>query len=140
MASETFKQAKAFDLYYAMGDDRSYDAVASRIGVSKQSIYKWSKQNNWQQRIAERDAKNAEQIYKQTDDDMVKTALQYREVAKASIGAYIKKLKNGELDIKTPADFIKLVELDMKLAGIIENITEEKSETSTVIRFNITKK
>lgn len=139
--AETLRQAKAFDLYYSMGNDRSYEAVAQQIGVSKNSIYNWAKTNNWQDRVKERDTVNAKRMYEQTDSDVVGTMVSYRKVITASVADYIKNLKEGKVKINSPADFIKLVELDIKLTELMSN--NEKSlieDTKTVINFNLSKK
>ena len=139
--AETLRQAKAFDLYYSMGNDRSYEAVSQQIGVSKNSIYNWAKMFKWQDRVKERDNTNAKKMYEQTDSNIVGTMVSYRKVISASVADYIKNLKEGKVKISTPSDFIKLVELDIKLTELMSN--NEKSlieDTKTVINFNLSKK
>ena len=43
--------AEAFDAYCAMGEARSYAAVARKYGVSKRSITKRAAKEGWQQRL-----------------------------------------------------------------------------------------
>ena len=43
----------AFEVYFAMGPGRSYDALAERFKVSKQAITKTATKERWQERVAE---------------------------------------------------------------------------------------
>lgn len=139
--AETLRQAKAFDLYYSLGANRSYEAVAAQIGVSKNSIYNWAKSYNWQERIRLRDKANAKELYKKTDAEVVDNLAVYRQVITASVKDYVKNLKNGKVKINSPTDFIKLVELDIKISEIINRDNNNSEEdTKTVINFNLTKK
>lgn len=125
--AETSKQALAFDIYYAMGKNggkRSFRAVSEHPKINKSitTINKWAQEFNWKERIAERDARNNKAMFDKTDEDIVNTLTNYRKVIKGSIGAYISDLKDGRVKINSPSDFIKLVELDLKLQEImIEN-------------------
>lgn len=56
---ETLRHQKAFEYYYSLGHDRTYPKVASQFTVSRTSIKNWAKAFNWQQRVQERDMKNA---------------------------------------------------------------------------------
>ncbi len=47
----------AFDFYLSLGSERSYQTVADKYGVSKQSVTKLATREKWQQRIAAIEAK-----------------------------------------------------------------------------------
>lgn len=47
----------AFERYFALGDDRSYQLLADQLGVSKQAITKRATLEGWQKRIDEIHAK-----------------------------------------------------------------------------------
>ena len=49
--------ADAFDAYFALGPDRSYEALARKFGVSKKGITLMAKRESWQQRILELEAR-----------------------------------------------------------------------------------
>lgn len=119
--AETLRQAKAFDIYYSMGSGRSLEAVSKEIGVSKNSVFNWSKKFNWKERIAERDKANAQKMFEDTDESIVDSLVGYRKIIKVSIENYVKLLKGGSIKINTPAEFIKLAELDLKIAEVLES-------------------
>src|SRR5688572_15350363 len=50
----------AFERYFAQGIDRSYQAVADHFGVSKITVTRRAKEENWQGRIRELEAKSRE--------------------------------------------------------------------------------
>lgn len=142
LEQETLRQAKAFDTYYAMGDSRSYEAVARKLGVSKTSIARWAKVNNWQERIKERDKDIASKMYEKTDSDLVNTLTNYRKVITASVGEYIKNLKDNKIRIQTPYDFIKLVELDLKLIELINEdsgLSDDTNDAKTSFNYILNK-
>lgn len=116
--AERLKEAEAFDFWYSLGENRTYETVANKFGVSVPAISQWAKKNNWKERLAVRDAENAKEIFKQTDKTIVESAREYRKVIEASIFTYVTALKAGKVKITSPADFIRLVELDLKLANI----------------------
>lgn len=138
--AETLRQAKAFDLYYSLGASRSYEAVAASIGVSKNSVYNWAKAYNWQERVRQRDEANARELYKKTDTEVVDNLAVYRKVITESVKDYVKNLKNGKVKINSPTDFIKLVELDIKISEIMNRKDTEEKDRTTVVTFNLNKK
>lgn len=53
-----------FEVYYAMGEARSYQRVADRLGVGQKHVQCWGRKHKWPQRVAERDI----ELYMKTDD------------------------------------------------------------------------
>ena len=47
----------AFDFYFALGPERSYERVAEKYGVSKRSVTSRAKRENWQRRMVELESK-----------------------------------------------------------------------------------
>lgn len=136
MVAESARQAKAFDLYYTLGEKRSYEAVSDRIGVSKTSVYKWAKMFNWQDRVKKRDEEIVQRIYEESNKDIIKSVSRYRQIINASIESFV-KAKNGQIPLKSSMDFIKLVELDLRLAGVLDEKSEVKDNGKTVVSFTI---
>lgn len=145
--AETLRQAKAFDIYYAMGSGRSLDSVSKQIGVSKNSVFNWSKKFNWKERIAERDKANAQKMFDETDESIVESLINYRKIIKVSIDTYVKQLKGGVVKISNPADFIRLAELDIKISEVLDNkdvqdnacvVSNETLETLKAIKDELT--
>lgn len=49
--------ADAFEAYFALGIDRSYQTVADRYGVSKRAVVKCANREGWQDRLRDREAR-----------------------------------------------------------------------------------
>ncbi len=50
----------AFDFYFALGPERSYERVAEKYGVSKRSVTSRAKREGWQRRMVELESKARE--------------------------------------------------------------------------------
>lgn len=134
MRTESRRQAEAFDIYYMMGDHRSYDIVAEAMGVSKNTIANWSKMHNWGDRIRERNRENSKKIFEETDVMLIDANVKYRKIIAASIDKYISSVKDGAIKITCVNDFIKLVELDLRLAGMTKEDFERAAEVKFIIK------
>ncbi len=60
----------AFDFYFALGPERSYERVAEKYGVSKRSVTSRAKRDGWQRRILELEAKARETADKKIRESM----------------------------------------------------------------------
>ena len=109
---------KAFEIYYGLGDSRSYEKVAAQLNLSMTSVGKWGKLFGWRERIAERDAVKAKKMQDDNDKAFMDDVKQYRLIVKASIKDYLTSLKNGKIEIKKVDDVVKLIELDLKLMNV----------------------
>ena len=54
----------AFDFYFSLGPPRSYQTVADKYGVTKRAVTNLAKREDWQQRLAEIEAKAREEADK----------------------------------------------------------------------------
>jgi hypothetical protein len=123
---ETLKHQQAFEYYYMLGPERSLGKVASQFGISRPTATMWSQKLGWDQRIIERDNKNMQAIRERNDEDVISNMESYRKIIKASVGDYIKRLKDGKVKIDTVRDFTQLVKLDMELSGYVAQIEKEQ--------------
>lgn len=130
--AETSRQKQAFEYYYSLGPSRSITQTAKQFGVSRPSVSVWAKNYNWEKRVAERDDKNLETLRKQTDEDMVKQMSAYKTIINASVKEYIQKLKNNKIKIEKVDDFIKLVDLDLKLNGAISKVASDNEKDKDI--------
>ncbi len=60
----------AFDFYFAIGPERSYERVAEKYGVSKRSVTSRAKREGWQRRILELESKARETADKKIRESM----------------------------------------------------------------------
>lgn len=125
---ETLKHQQAFEFYYMLGPERSLGKVAAHFGISRPTATMWSQKLNWPQRIVERDSKNMQTIRDKNDADVVADMESYRKIIRASVGDYIKRLKDGKVKIDTVQDFTRLVKLDMELCGYVTELSKEQEQ------------
>jgi predicted DNA-binding protein YlxM (UPF0122 family) len=118
-----------FEYYYNLGEDRSIIKTADHFGVSRQTISKCSKELNWTARVHERDLEIYKKLREENNEDIKDTLQSYRKVIKASIANYINNLKSGKIKVESVKDFKALVELELKICGFMDQISEEKLET-----------
>src|ERR1051325_11894112 len=52
---EKIYQAEAFEVYYALGDQRSHGKVAQMIHRGDRAVWEWAQLFNWKERGEERD-------------------------------------------------------------------------------------
>lgn len=131
---ENKRQAEAFDYYYSLGQDRTYDKVADYIGRSRSSIIGWARKYKWQDRIIQRDRANNLKMFANTDREVADRLEQYRKAVLISVLGFLKDLKEGKIKIKTVTEFIKMVELDMKLMELQD---KNKENGDSIIKISI---
>ena len=125
---ETLRHQQAFEYYYMLGPERSLGKVASKFNVSRPTVTLWSQKLNWPQRVVDRDNKNMQTIRERNDESVVADMESYRKIIRASVGDYIKRLKDGLVKIDNVNDFTRLVKLDMELCGYMEQVEKEEKD------------
>lgn len=86
---ETPEIEKIFEIYYAMGDERSLSKLREKLCQTDAkkipsliTLKRWSKAFNWQARVEQRDLENSKQLRekleKETDKVIVNTKADYR--------------------------------------------------------------
>jgi len=145
---ETPKHKEAFEIYYALGVNRSLPRLRQELTKrwtgkipSLTTLKNWSSAFNWQYRVQQRDIENAQKLKEKINLDVVNSKADYRktihamhQMLKKSLKEYVERNKPAEIktvrDLARVADILeKLVTLDMKLVGE----TEEAKEIRVVI-------
>lgn len=71
LVKETAQTLEAFEFYYNLGDKRHKQAVANQFNVSLQTVKNWSNKYNWDDKLIERDTKNAKKAAELSDVTVV---------------------------------------------------------------------
>jgi len=139
---ETLRHKEAFEYYYALGDKRNSSSVAVQYKVSERSIFKWSKNFNWQERIEQRDIEVSRGLETKTNETIISIKAGFKAEIKAQLNIFkvmlnrlIKKFKEdkeGETieikkieDLKVVTDsYEKLIKLYLTLIGEASEIEE----------------
>jgi hypothetical protein len=120
--------SNAFDVYYAMGPGRSYDALAGRFQVSKQAITKLATRERWQERIAEIEAKAQAHSTQEAVDHLAEMNERHLRVLRAIQGKALDTLKTQPL--RTAMDAVRALELTIRHERLIRGEPSERTEMS----------
>lgn len=116
LKKEKLKHKEAFEYYYALGDNRTLQAVADEFGVTYLSVMKWRDSFNWKERVQERDNEIASKLKEQTMSSIINEKANYRKIIKLGISQIVSNMQNGDLKYNV-ADLDRLVRLDLHLLG-----------------------
>ena len=129
IVKENKLQREAFEIYYALGDERSLRKVAEQVDRTERSIAGWSRKFHWVDRVAQREieeAKDGGNSGKPTQVTEVKT--RYRILMNNLLAKASNMIASGELKIKNIPDLERVVKLDLLLMG---EATESQSITGS---------
>lgn len=133
---ETKRQKAAFEYYYELGKDRTYGKVCDKFGVSRAAVKVWSDKYMWKERVEERDAEVARGMKEKDEDAFIAEMEGNRKVIKASISEYIKKLKDGKIQIEKVRDVVSLLKLDMEYVQFLNQLKLQKQESSDALAIS----
>ena len=114
---------KAFEMYFALGEKRSYRQIAQQLGVSLPTIKNWAAEFDWRRRIAERDA----EVGRRMADRTLQSSVEERERNKKIIHMALMKVAKAIAEGKVKA---KISDLDclLRLQTFLDERRDEKSE------------
>lgn len=131
MASETPEQAQAFQVYYAMGSERSYDKVAKKLNKHRNTILGWGKKFKWRERI---DTTNSI-VVSGMDESLAKATIDTKEQSKMISqmlrDQFQEAVAKGDITIRNVHDFVTVDKHDLLVRG---EATERKEVRSVEIR------
>ena len=119
---------EAFDAYFGMGRDRSYEAVAGRYGVTKRAVTKLAAKEDWQNRMLALEAKAREA----SDKKKVETLEAMRERhLKAMRAIQVKALETlKRMDIGSAMDAVRALALSVREERVILGEPSERTAIS----------
>lgn len=131
--SESKKAKLAFEIFYALGDDRSYRKVAEHplIQASPKTISTWASKYAWKDRVRVLDNQQLELMRISNAREFEAICDIYRQsIRKTVFEKYIKPVKDGDIpfDIKSPRDLKTLIEIDVMLSGGAPERPQEDKE------------
>jgi hypothetical protein len=120
---------KAFEFYYALGENRSYGLVAREFGVSVGAVKTWGQSFGWKRRVGERDAQAARVIAERGVKDTIERGLRNRKLVEMGLVQVAKAIAEGKAKV-TVADLDRLIRLE-------EFLREEKvgEQTKLIVEW-----
>ena len=89
--------ANAFEIYFALGPGRSYQALAERLGVSKQAILKRALRERWQERVSELEERARSESAERAVEEIKEMNERHLKVLRAIQAKALETLKDKSL-------------------------------------------
>jgi hypothetical protein len=111
LAKEQPHHLRAFEHYYGLGKQRSYDRVASEFSVAASTVKLWARSFGWQSRIRERDLEIAREVAGRTMRGEASRRERSLQIVHMAMVQLAKAIAEGDLRM-TLSDLDKLVRLE----------------------------
>jgi len=118
----------AFEIYFAMGPGRSYDALAERFKVSKQAVTKLATKERWQERCAEIEHRAQAESKEKAVDLLNEMNERHLRVLRAIQAKALETLK--EKPLRTGMDAVRALELSIRHERVIRGEPSERTQMS----------
>jgi len=118
----------AFSQYLAMGPERSYEALARRLGVTKRTVTRTATKERWQERIV----KIEQQARERADEAAIETLqainARHLKMLRAIQGKALQALQ--ALPLATGMDAVRSIEIAIKQERLILGEPSERNAVS----------
>ncbi len=111
---EQERHRKAFEVFFSLGDRRTYRMAADKLGVSASTIKLWSRTFGWSQRISERDAEIVRQVSEKSTSDSVADTERNLKMIRAAKNKVIKDILEGKTK-SSVGELAKCIKLEREL-------------------------
>ena len=115
---------EAFTCYYRLGDARSIGQVNQLLrqrGLTRPpslaTLKVWSSKYHWVKRCEDIDGIVQDRIQSRLVDDVLADKAKYRAIIQECIDSFIKRFREGLINVRNPEELIKLINLDLQLVG-----------------------
>ena len=124
----------AFELYFSLGLERSYQAVAEHYGCSKTAVSKAARRDNWQGKIVEREKKAHEANQEKAIETLQDLNARHLKMLRTIQGKALEGLRS--LPLSTGMDCVRALDLAIKGERLVLGEPTERTaaDIETVIR------
>ena len=118
----------AFAFYAQLGPTRSYGAVAERFEVSKQTVVRAARRENWQGRLTEIEAKARERTDESAAESIEEMNQRHTKFLRAIQARALEALKS--MPLSSAMEAVRALELTIKHERLINGEPSERAELS----------
>ncbi|HEX5133442.1 MAG TPA: hypothetical protein VFX92_13285 [Candidatus Krumholzibacteria bacterium] len=111
LAKEQPHHVRAFEHYYALGEQRSYGRVAVEFSVATSTVKLWARSFGWQERARERDLEIAREVADRTVTGEVDRRERSLQIVHMALVQLAKAIAEGAIRM-TLSDLDKLIRLE----------------------------
>lgn len=108
---------EAFDYYFAMGRERSYQRVADHFGVSKRAVTKRAGKENWQSRVLELERKVRDRGEQRAVETLDAINARHLRTLKVITGKALSTLQSK--DLSRAMEAVRAIEMAIRLERAI---------------------
>jgi hypothetical protein len=120
LAKEQPHHLRAFEHYYGLGEQRSYERVTAEFSVASSTVKLWARSFGWQDRIRERDLEIARDVAGRTMREEVTRRERSLQIVHMAMVQLAKAIAEGDLRM-TLSDLDKLIRLEAFLSDESES-------------------
>lgn len=124
-------QRCAFEIYLALGNERSYAAVAETLGMSTSAIKHWARIFDWRIRANRRIAWQAEDTPAPTDNTQLEQVERTIRFIDAALARMLTHLAEGKLRA-SPQDLMALHRLEEQISERINQCSGNREKANQV--------
>jgi hypothetical protein len=120
LAKEQPHHTRALEHYYALGEQRSYERVATEFTVAPSTVKLWARSFGWQDRLRKRDLEIARQVADRTVSGEVDRRERSLQIVHMALVQLAKAIAEGDLRM-TLSDLDRLIRLEAFLSDEAES-------------------
>jgi transposase len=117
---ETPEQKNAFEIYFMMGDDRSYRKLAKQLGKGVTTISNWARAFDWQDKIDSRDAQVDQIVEQRNNKTMAEIKLEQARQIDAVMTTFWERVVKGKIELESWSDYERLWKIRQDIGGDTE--------------------
>ena len=116
----------AFALYVAMGHERSHQALADKLGVTKRAITERASEERWAERLEAIEAEVQARIEEKLKDELEESQLRYRKLLRGIESRAAQAI--AEKPLRTCLEGVRALELAMKMQMLLAGQPSHRTE------------
>ena len=120
--------SNAFEVYFSLGEGRSYRTVAERFSVSKQAITKLAAKERWQERIQEIEERSRDESDREAVESLSKMNERHLKMLKVVQGKALESLRT--MPLATAMEAVRALEMTIKNERLIRGEPSERTALS----------
>ena len=118
----------AFEFYFSLGTDRSYESVAENFGVTKRAVSKRATKEQWQRRIAERERRAREATDQKAVESLEQMNSRHLRSLRAVQGKALDALRT--MPLTSAMDAVRALDLSIKQERLVRGEPTDRSKIS----------
>ena len=118
----------AFEFYFSLGTDRSYESVAENFGVTKRAVSKRATKEQWLRRIAERERRAREATDQKAVESLEQMNSRHLRSLRAVQGKALDALRT--MPLTSAMDAVRALDLSIKQERLVRGEPTDRSKIS----------